>query len=97
MSGNSKGLRVAAAAVVAGVQGTARGAVDKDVGRVAEVGLLRGTKWVLGTAEVAEEEEAAAVAPGASNDGGGGCFFFCCSMKFPLFLHEREKKKQKKK
>lgn len=92
MSDNSKGLRVPAAAVVVGVQGTARGPDDKDVGQVAEVGLLRGTKWVLGTVEVAEEE-AAAEEP--RNDGGGGCFFFCCSMKFPLFFHEIEKKKKR--
>lgn len=97
MSDNSKGLRVPAAAVVVGVQGTARGADDKDVGQVAEVGLLRRTKWVLGTVEVAEEEAAAAVAAEPRNDGGGGCFFFCCSMKFPLFFHEIEKKKKKKK
>lgn len=91
MSDNSKGLRVPAAAVVVGVQGTARGPDDKDVGQVAEVGLLRGTKWVLGTVEVAEEEAAAE----PRNDGGGGCFFFCCSMKFPLFFHEIEKKKKR--
>lgn len=93
MSDNSKGLRVAAVAVVAGVQDKARGPDDKDGGLVAEVGLLRSTKWVLGTAEVAEEE-GAAVAAGVSNDGGGGCFFFCCSMKFPLFFQKREKKKK---
>lgn len=92
MSDNSKGLRVPAAAVVVGVQGTARGADDKDVGQVAEVGLLRGTKWALGTVEVAEEE---AVAAEPRTDGGGGCFFFCCSMKFPLFFHEIEKKKKR--
>lgn len=89
MSDNSKGLRVAAAAVVAGVQGKARGADDKDAGQVAAVGLLRGTNWVPGKAEVAEEEAAEAGAAGASNDGGGGCFFFCHSMKFPLFFQKR--------